>query len=224
MFRAVQKAGFDPHEFEWRQGPGQLPGEHAPALRHTSGAFFQFEIDGTNHYGYYAPGPQTLGQSVEPRYGSWHSLLEAVERWLEFLRREIETPDLWSELARERELVASPPAEAENTSFTAVEQAQIAHQLSEIKTYVRQTHKLTAAQYEAIDARLDYLVEAASRMGRIDWRNAFVGAFLGAVVQAVIPQDPVRDILALTLRGLAQLFGVDVPELPGGGGSPIVLT
>lgn len=129
--------------------------------------------------------------------------------------REYTAPDLWGELERQRELVVGEH-EVENTRFTTAEQEQIAGQLREIKSYVRRTYQLTESQYSAIDDRLDYLEEAASRIGRIDWRNAFVGAFLGAVVQAVLPPEPVRDVLNLTLRGLGGLFGVDIPELPRG--------
>ncbi len=46
--------------------------------------------------------------------------------------------------------------------------------------------------------QLDYLQDAASRMGRIDWRNAVTGVLLGTVVNAALPGDAVRDAL-LTL-------------------------
>ena len=79
---------------------------------------------------------------------------------------------------------------------------------------MRKTYQLNESQYEAIDARLDYFAEAAKRLGRIDWRNALIGAFLGAVLQAVLPPEPVQDIISLALRSVGHAFGVDIPELP----------
>jgi alkylhydroperoxidase family enzyme len=86
--------------------------------------------------------------------------------------------------------------------------------LEEAKAYVRATHELTEEQYRELESRLDYLKEAAERMPRVDWRNAFVGALLGAVVQAVLPPEPVRDAMNVVLRGLSGIFGGRPPELP----------
>jgi hypothetical protein len=110
------------------------------------------------------------------------------------ITREWKAPDLWAELQSNKRLVASVAiGAADNSPFSPEEKEKIARQLTEIKTYVRRTHKLTEDQYTTIDARLDYLIDAAERgMGRIDWRNAFVGAFLGAVVQAVLPPSRYR--------------------------------
>ena len=52
----------------------------------------------------------------------------------------------------------------------------------------------------------------------------FLGAFLSLLLEAIVPPETVREILVLTLRALASLFGGDVPELPGGGGPPVTLT
>jgi hypothetical protein len=51
-------------------------------------------------------------------------------------------------------------------------------------------------------------------MPRLDWRNAALGAFLGAVVQGILPGEVVREVLSMTFRALGALFGHDVPGLP----------
>jgi hypothetical protein len=222
VYRVVEEAGFDPREFEWEVE--QLAVGTVPVLRHTAGFFFQFMVnDRSGHFGYGSPGEQTQSEFFETRYGGWEEVLPLVALWLSYLRREIRAPDLWRELERERELVTSPPSTTENTPFTPAEQAQIARQLEEIKGYVRQTHQLTVAQYEAIDVRLDYLTEAATRIGRIDWRTMLLGAFLSLLLAVIVPPEPVRELLVLTLRALAPLFGGGPPELPGGGGPPLSL-
>ena len=179
-----------------------------------SAAYFIFD-GGPGHYvGSYQAGENDPAWPYEVY--SWPPVMERVGGWLNDVKRDLETPDLWSELRRERDLLGGALDETvENTPFTSEEQAQIEAKLEEMKAYVRQAYELTDEQSRAIEARLDYLVHASRRLGRIDWRNALVGAFLGAVVQATLPPEPVRDILGLALRGLAQLFGgMDIPALP----------
>jgi hypothetical protein len=223
VFAAIQAAGLNPEEFEWTTdysnfAHGDAAGMRVPVLQHKpSNAFFIFDwsVNRTpeQHVAFYTPG---LDQPHDTRHaGNWESQLGYVRSWLEYLRREWEAPDLWAELASGRELgsVVSD-AVTDNSPFNPQERAEISQKLEEVKRYVRQTYELNEAQYDAIDARLDYLVDAAARLGRVDWRNAFVGAFLGAVVQAVLPPEPVRDVVSLALRGLGHLFGVHIPELP----------
>jgi hypothetical protein len=56
-------------------------------------------------------------------------------------------------------------------------------------------------------------VKAAGRLGRIDWRNALVGAILGLVFTVALPPESARDIIFGLFRAIGQL---GLPELPGG--------
>ena len=186
-----------------------------PMLVHVpTGSYFIFDYnhDTDTHDAIYGPGLERPEDRQPP--SDWNGQSTYVRVWLMNLKREYEAPDLWSELRRQQALVGGELPEIENTPFTPDEQAQIQAHLKEAKAYIRQAYELPDEQYRAIEARLDYLVDASRRLGRIDWRNALVGAFLGAVVQATLSPEPVRDILGLVMRGLAHLFGVHVPALP----------
>lgn len=152
-----------------------------------------------------------------PQY-SWSAVEERFRRWVRDVKQDVETPDLWAELQRERAIITGAGfEEPENTPFTSDEQAEIAQRLRQIKEHVRVTYELTAEQYAAIDKRLDHLEDAAKRgVGRIDWRDQVIGVLLGLVIDAVLPQHPVRQIIVILLRGLGQMFGGEgFPELPG---------
>ncbi len=117
-------------------------------------------------------------------------------------------------LSGQRELIRTPPG-IENTPFTPDERAWIEAQLRAALDTVRHTHELTDEQYRALEDKLDYLVEAAGRFGRLDWRSIFIGSLVEVAMQHALSSDLLRDFLGLTLRGLAQLFGgVDLPALP----------
>jgi hypothetical protein len=213
VFAAIQAAGLNPAEFERTQASSPRANGHVSALHHPpSKATFRFDFDGTQPWADYTPGYDRPRD--ERAAGNWDGQLNYVKQWLEYLKREWRAPDLWAELRAQRRLVTAMSSDTGNEPFNPEEQKEIARQLADIKTYVRNTYQLSESQYEAIDARLDYFAEAAKRLGRIDWRNAFIGAFLGAFLQAVLPPELVQDIISLALRSLGPAFGVDIPELP----------
>jgi hypothetical protein len=204
----------NPAEFERANISSPRANGFVPVLRHLpSEASFTFDFEDNQHWANYTPG---YDRPLDERAaGNWDGQLNYVKQWLGYLKREWLAPNLWAELQAQRDLVAGLAEHADgNTPFTNEEQAEIARKLGEVKTYVRQTRDLTGAQYEAIETKLDYLAGAAGRLGRFDWRNTFVGAFVGAVIQSELPPEPVQDILNLALRGLGHLFGVHIPELP----------
>ncbi len=86
----------------------------------------------------------------------WATLPEKVRLWAEEVKHDVDTPDLWAELQREREILTGARYEAvENTLFTPDEQAEIAKQLREIKEYVKKTYSLSSEQMSRVEARLD---------------------------------------------------------------------
>lgn len=213
VFQALQRADFDPREFERDVEYSALG--RASVLRHASSAYFVFLVDGSNkHFGRCSPGESTREQLVQPYYGTWHALLEMVGRWLGWLRREVTAFDLWGQLAIERELIAPTFNAREDTPFSPAEQAEIQRTLVELKSYASQSLALNSTQYGAIESQLDYLADAATRLNRNDWRTLFVGALVALALEAVVPPDAVRGVLVLGLRALAHMFGIDVPQLP----------
>jgi hypothetical protein len=204
VFGVIQDAGLDPREFAWEEDDGLL--RHKP-----TGYWFRFE---TTREGSPAHSPG-VNERIEPHYpGLWSAQVQTVPEWLRALRREITEPDLWGELEREQKAVAELQP-VENTPFTPEERERIARQLGEVKEYVRKTHELSSNQFRELESRIDYLIEAADRLPRVDWRNALVGVLLSTVVEAILPGNVVRDVIGLTLRGLGQMLGIDpTPELP----------
>ena len=220
VFAIVREAGFDPGAFEWQQIDTRATSlgfsdatMHVPMLVHKpSNAVFVFDFDArsNDHYATLIPGREKPEDFV--RAGSWSDELRFVEKWLGYVKREFDSPNLWDEFEQARTLVVGA-TEIENSSFTADEQAQIAAQMHELKEFVRANYELNTAQMIAIERRLDYLSDAAGRIGRLDWRNLLVGALLGLVVTAMVPPEPVRDVLGIIIRTLGHLFGGGLPEL-----------
>jgi hypothetical protein len=82
---------------------------------------------------------------------------------------------------------------------------------------VRRTYTLSETETLALETRLDYLEGAASRLGRVDWRDVLVGTLVSAALTLALQPEPTRDVLFTLLRGIGRFFGHEFPELQGGG-------
>jgi hypothetical protein len=148
---------------------------------------------------------------------SWEALISRFGRWLAEVKLDLATPDLWADIQREVELLGGASNEVnENTPFTPEERKEIAGRLGELAENLRRTYSLSEPEMLILNAKIDYLVGAAGRLGRIDWRNAFAGAILGFILTAAFPPESARSIFmtCLTLlRAIGHFYGL--PELPG---------
>jgi hypothetical protein len=207
LFEAIEGAGLDPREFEFEDGDAEV------RLKHKwSDSCFIFGGD-AGHY----VGRCVVGDGPDWPYEiySWQTLMPRVKRWLEEVKRDLETPDLWAELRREAELLgAGVDKVTENTPFTLDEQKQIAARIDELAKSVSRTHSLSEDQMHALDAKLDYLVDASRRLGRKDWFITFIGVIITFVLTAAIAPESARTIFQTFLRAIGHLYGF--PELPSG--------
>lgn len=218
LFELVTDAGFDPSQFRWSRTwddeddqAEDLP-EDVYALDYSSEFWFIIDLRDNEWSCRYSPGLERDAAEFE-RLEGWPAIVDHFKTWLGALRRETSEVDLWGELENERELSGGETTVA-NTRFSPSEQAEIARQLEELKAYMREAHDLSNAQLTELESRLDYIKDAATRMGRLDWRNTMTGVLLGAVVQGLVPQSAVRDALQMIVRGVAVFFGHEVPQLP----------
>jgi hypothetical protein len=203
IFDAIRAVGLDPGQFDL------IDSESEDKIKHKwSESYFIVRSES----GYYV-GQHLVGDgAVWPTNpSSWQTMMPRISMWLEEVKRDLDTPDLWAELLREGDLLgAGSNVFIENTPFTAEEQREIAGRLDQVAKYVRETHSLSMAQMRALDEKMDYVIEASTRLGRKDWLNNFIGVILGYVLGAALPPDSARTIFTMFLRGIGILY----PELP----------
>jgi hypothetical protein len=217
-FTAITASGLDPREFRRDERRSLINPVAVPAIVHEpTGSYFVFDWEpsypSSGHLAVFSPGLQTYEETA--LQGDWYRQMDVVRQWLQNVRREYTAPDLWAELERERELLAGEGSPVmENTPFTPEEQEHIARQMRELGEYVRQNYDLAAEQAAALESRLDYLVDAAKRTSRLDWRTLLVGTMFQLAVEAIVPPEAVRHGLVWALRGLGALFGVEPPDFP----------
>jgi len=211
VLMAIREAGLDPLEFKFSEkevthSDGSLGGVQRDLLHHLvhepSGYGCLFGAYNLS----FSPGDTSLHSSQTAR--DWAASVLAVSVWLKNLKREIGTPDLWGSLAQEGELLGAEPAEAVNTPFNADERAQIKRAIDEIRVYITTTYSLTDEPLRRVNAKLDYLTDASTRLGRIDWKNLFVGALISLAVQQLSPSGPgLRELIAAAGHLLRHVLG-----------------
>ena len=203
IFKAIRAVGLDPNEFDLEDF------DDGDRIKHKRSESYFIVRREAAHY----VGQSLVGDGVVWPTGasSWQTLMQRISWWLEEVKQDLDTPDLWAELKREAQLLrADSGVVSENTAFTVDEQREIAGRLKKLGEYVSDTHSLSKAQIQVLEEKLDYLVDASARLGRKDWLNAFIGAILSFVLTATFAPESARTIFTTFLRGI----GLFYPELP----------
>lgn len=198
IFEAVVKGGLDAREctFDYDDATARIT--HMP-----SGSYFLLEGDAGR---YTATAIVGDGPSWPSDSFIWTNVQDRVQRWAEEVKGDVETPDLWAELQREREILTGARyQDVENTPFTSDEQAEISEQLRQIKELMQGS--LSEVQMRSLEQRLGEIEAAAGRIGRKDWLLLFLGAMFTELVTGVLPPEAVQRIVTMGLHGLDQLFG-----------------
>lgn len=183
---------------------------HIPTLYFTgTDYYFEFEKHEGSFRPTYSPGLQSEVDGFSVQH--WKDVVSHVRRWLGFIRREAELPDLWDALMTERPLVNSAAKSSEETNsnapFTIDERGRVVEGLEEIKAYLKSAKTFTLEQQKLIDHKFDYLVEASSRMGRKDWLVLLLGTLLSTAVTVGLDGASTRDWIGFASNIVRQFAG-----------------
>src|SRR5689334_21928241 len=109
IFLSIQSAGLEPHRFRWSDDSASERLEHAP-----TGGFFTFGKSFAGRGGNsYVAGRDRL-EPYEVR--NWEAVMRLLGEWLERVKADSTTPDLWGQLEAQRQLLAALPGpDAGNT-------------------------------------------------------------------------------------------------------------
>ena len=211
VLEAIQEAGLNPSEFKFVGSPDPemdntgewYTPDYYPQLFHSSSRYwFLFG----NDFAKYTPGSESIEQTDSKI--NWLGKIAAFRRWLGYLKREVEAPDLWAALAQEQEMLGAEPAEAINAPFSAEEQVQVKRAIEEIRIYITSTYSLGDEPLAEVNRKLDYLIDASIRLGRIDWKNICVATLFSLAVQYLTPSGPdVRELFSTAWHLLRHVLG-----------------
>lgn len=111
-------------------------------------------------------------------------------------------PDLWADL--DLSLGSTEQTGSlQNSKFSSEEQERIAEALKKAEEEIQSRDLLDAEQEKLLHERIEYLVEASTRIGRKDWLMAAAGAVIGFTLQAGLASNIAAEVINLTGTALS---------------------
>ena len=207
VFKAIQDVGLNPADIDLEDD-----GTKVRIKYKWSESYFAFGGDARRYVRSYIVegGPDWTVDAY-----SWETVISRLNIWLHDLKLDIDMPDLWADLRQSADLLAGRSYQAsENTPFTRDEQKEIARRLKEGAERAGQTLSLSDPAIHSLNEKVDYLIEAAGRTGRIDWKNACVGALISYALSVALPPESARLVIQMLLKALGHLY--DMARLASG--------
>lgn len=215
VFLAVRASGLDPSSFAWELQKSEHDNSNlVSVLSHKPTSYwYKFDMADEGHLCIFMPGKDTLRGGEYP--GTWPNQMAYVRKWLTYLKREAEAPNLWAMLGEENALsaAASPELYSENTPFTAAERKRVEVSLVEVRSLLVASHNFNSEMLGRIDAHLEYLEQASERLGRKDWLNVAFSVITNIIIVVAIPPETARNILNVAGAVLSWVMGGS-PLLP----------
>ena len=139
--------------------------------------FFIFDVnDDGDFFAKYFPSEKLVPADIE--YLEWEEQLDHISIWADRLKRELEEPDLWSELAAiQSGFSFEAPHGYINTLISAGEAKRLKEGIRLFETRITKDFHLNKDQYDFVRTKLNYLSEAIERQGRTDWIYTAIGVF-----------------------------------------------
>ena len=201
----VKDAGFTRDEFDWEVVRGiNDEGHWVSRLFYKADAAYSFVFEPLHEHNWiahFAPGEFT--QSEDEGCGEFSATIVRVDWWLSYLRREIESPDLWDDLLEDA--LSDLEGPGSNAPLTSEERRIAVLQVEAVRTYVISINPPQEKLDEA-NKKLDFLIDATTRLGRFDWRAAAVGMAFEIAMQVAFSPDQARHILELVTAGLLRVL------------------
>lgn len=126
--------------------------------------------------------------------------------WIDCLTTQLQAPDLWATVSGDMQLIRVA-ADQDTQQFTLDEQLQVKKALKEIKAYLVKSHNLSGTRLEAIQARLNYLEQSATRMGRKDWLHIAIGVLANIATTLALGGDDTRELFRFAGQIIKQILG-----------------
>lgn len=195
LLEIIKNYELDPFNFKWTSE--KVEGRKSSVLRYKDTDYFFCTCINPNGFIFlYSPGVDKYVERSDVY--SWSNGTSYFIRWLLHLKREIDQPDLWEELEKIK-LFENVEFETENNiqQFTYQETLQIQEGINNIREYLLEEVKGNTQEIKAINDKLDYLIDSSKRMGRIDWKNVFVGAIVNIITSVGL--NPEQGQIVVTL-------------------------
>jgi len=212
----IKQTSLDPFNFRWSEENSRLSEQNLLPLivsklsYDNSPYYFLFDLHKNQHYSFHSPGESKLHEQEYP--GSWGGQIAYVKKWLKNLEREVNQPDLWDDLNRQKIAYDQKiHPEMTNEPFSVSQAEQIAEGIENIRKYLLEQFESDSDSRNLINEKLDYLINASKRQGRTDWFHTCLGVFTGIATALAMSPDQTKNMWALlksAITGILRLLPI----------------
>lgn len=134
----------------------------------------------------------------------WGAVLQIFEIWLNVIKEELDTPDLWAEATKTAQLFAGT-AEAPDDKFTRTELAEVQGQLRQLQQSFAAATLPEAARQKLIELTETAAVKAEG-LTKKDWQNWIIGGFISSITSLALNPTQASEVLKLVKAAFGGLF------------------
>jgi hypothetical protein len=174
VFEILHEVGLELADFSWSER--EEAGAYCLSrLDYRGGPYsFQFSWYELNSWCILCPGRYRSMEYEHPM--NWKEQEASFRAWAQCLKREIESPDPWAEMAKYKISLHGEPSEAMlNEPISAYEADHIGERLLQLAERIEQELRLSEKEATLVRGRLGYLAEAARRQKSRDWLYTALG-------------------------------------------------
>lgn len=128
----------------------------------------------------------------------WLQLEDAYNKWLGYLKREMQLEDKWEKLNNEIQSLQlyKEGNDFLNSKFTVPEYLEIKQKIFQLKDGIARL-ELLPEQIALLNDKLDLVLDMTTQLGRFDWKSLFIGTIVSIIIQLGVTQDNAKAIWAL---------------------------
>lgn len=144
----------------------------------------------------------------------FHTTLIFLNEWLtdevqEYLNEQRDI-DLWKEFQKGQTILNIQAIDFDDKTFFSVdEKAQIRLAINDLKLLIQKQFQTTELEQGAIIERLDYLIEASSRLNKFDWKSLAINTIISISITLTLDADKGQQLFELfkkVFKIIPQLF------------------
>lgn len=208
LFIRLQNRGFNLSSFEPTQFAGlkQKNLQHAFQIKHSeSGYYFTVEeVDGRNeptfYYEYYPSEKNMRVNNLTVGLNSFESVLPYFEKWMEFIKKELEIIDLWELNGKMRTALEEITSYSDNSPIKPDEIEKTTEVLEEFGKYLKVTipkndENESDVQLQQIQSNVAFLINALPRFGRKDYLVLVLSFFINIISTLTVSETTAKGIM-----------------------------
>lgn len=143
------------------------------------------------------------------------ALAQFIESVASAALAEIEADDLWRDGDRYREYVELRDSDSTpNTHFSEPERGAIERDFLELAGVLITSNDLNSLQIEVLHQKIDYLVDATSRLGRFDWTGLVTGTIFAYAFEAALSASAAMDVVVRFSEAAFELAYPILKQIP----------